>query len=132
MKEDIKFIITKEGLCLEFENEENRRNFIDEMNNNGIHFFKLNDNNGCDVTAYSEKVPYGLFLSPEGRVALNFESSEQKFFFKERTGLDSKAFMDMGPRFEEQMHFNASFLPCTLGAILITTYESNGSAPKFG
>ena len=123
MKEEIKFVITKQGLQLQFQTVATMRSFIKDMKELEIDFFNKGSGTSCDIKAYSEKNPYGFFLSREGRVGLSFPSEKHKFLFIERVGLDSTCFMDMGPGYDDQIHFNENKLPCALKASIIAVRE---------
>lgn len=124
--------VTEQGLRVQFQSTEKRDQFIDDMNEHGIDFFvKGSGNNVCDVSHYSLQHPFGLFFSEHRRVALQFSSDEQKFFFKERIGLESDCFMDMGPRHETQLHFNEKRLPPVPGSSITATRESYSPSVRF-
>jgi len=123
MKEQITFIMVEQGLQLKFKTITEKSAFIKDMKEIGIEFFTEGSDTACDVKLYSEEQPYGVFLSKERRVGLNFPSEKHKFLFKERTGLDSRSFMDMGLGYDSQMHFHERALPARPGAFIIATRE---------
>lgn len=131
MTEYVTFIITEQALRLKFEDADKKAKFIAEMSAHGIDFTGKDSDDACDFSPYSVERPCGFFLSKDGRVALNFTSEEQKFFFKERTGLKDEQFMDMGAGHETQMHFNHLYLPCAPGATLVTVREAAPSPASF-
>jgi hypothetical protein len=122
MEERIKFTITKQGLQLKFEDADKKDAFIKDMQAHDIALIGGDSDNTCN---------FSPFLSAEGRFCLNFLTTEQKFFFKERTGLKDEQFMDMGVRYETQMHFNHLYLPCMLGATMETVRKIEPPPPGF-
>ena len=117
MSEKVEFHIGDNKLFLEFETPERKYHFLKDMEKKGVHFFNDEvDRARCYIKDYSDEFPEGLFLSEHQRVGLAFPSEKPKFFFKERIGLPSHCFMDMGRGYEAQMHFNARVLPFVEGA----------------
>ncbi len=123
MIENIRILITKHGLCLQFESAERKKQFISDMKAEGIDIFTEEPGTHCYIRHHSPENPVGEFLSEHHRVSLAFPSEQLKFFFKERIGLQSDCFMDMGPGYEAQIHFNAKVLPPIEGAAIMTTRE---------
>lgn len=123
MNEHIKFTITKEGLCIQFETLTAKEKFISAMKNHGIDMFTQTTGPSCHVERYPNKNQMGQFVSKEQRLGLVFSSEKQKFYFKEYIELKSDCFMDMGPGYDAQMHFNEQVLPCIEGASLIVSAQ---------
>ena len=120
MKEQIQFILTASGLCLQFQTTAKKNIFLADMHQHHIDIFTTETGPLCYIKKYSKSNPTGQFVSHEQRVALIFESEKQKFLFKEIAGLQSEHFMDMGPGYDNQLHFNVDFLPNIEGASLTT------------
>lgn len=119
MTDEIKFVITQQGLCIQFENMMTKNEFMQDMLNHGIDMFIQNTEPFCYVQSYPNKNQMGQFISKEQRLGLAFSTEKQKFHFKEYLGLSSECFMDMGPGYDAQMHFNEKFLPCLDGVSMI-------------
>lgn len=119
----IQFIFTKNGLCLQFQTLVIKDKFIKLMKTNGINLFTEEDELRCSINWYTKLSPTGQFVSHEGRVALIFNSEEQKFFFKETSGLRSEHFMDLGPGYDTQLHFNTNFILNREGEGITTDFK---------
>ena len=130
MEEHITFTITEQGLHLLFETMEKKNQFLEDMEKKGINFFHNSAGEGCYIKPYAGENSYGFFISKEGRLGLNFPSKELKFFFKERTGIDSGCFMDMGAGYDDtQMHFKETSLFPELGLSMKATRIINAFSP---
>ena len=79
----------------------------------------------CYVQKYPNEKQMGQFISEDNRIGLAFSSEKQKFDFKECLSLKSNAFMDMGPGYEKQMHFNDTLFPGIEGASMPVTITNN-------
>lgn len=105
MFEEIIFTTNDKGIQLQFESIDKQNQFLNDMKCEGIVFFEQK-NGGCYIKPYTGEGTYGFFKSKEGRVGLLFESEKQKFRFIERAGIADDCYMDMGPGYDTQMHFN--------------------------
>lgn len=124
MIETIQFIVTINGLCLQFHTLAFKKKFIETMKKKGIELFTTEDSEPlCYIKWYTKLSPTGQFVSHEGRIALIFESEKQKFLFKETTGLRDEHFMDLGLGYDNQLHFNTEFLPNSQGVSITTFIE---------
>ncbi len=109
MTEKARLIITHVGLAVQFMSIADKSNFIKAMEQQGLYLFKNELGYICSIKSYTSEYPFGFFLSHENRAAILFPSEQLKYFFKEYIHLESKAFMDMGPGYEAQMHLNSDF-----------------------
>ncbi|MCH9756156.1 MAG: hypothetical protein K0U37_03050 [Gammaproteobacteria bacterium] len=130
MAEHIRLLVTEHGLCIQFQNLETKHAFLEVMKNEEIGMFTDEEGPHCYIKKYTEQQHAGQFVSPENRLALSFPSEEAKFSFKESLGLNSASFMDMGPGYDEQMHFNTEILPFREGAAMITRIEAINHMPS--
>lgn len=129
MEEKIIFNITARGVQLKFETIDLQNQFLSDMKDNGIDFFQKNSND-CYIQTYTTVGTYGSFKSKEGRVGLIFPSEQQKFFFKERAGIRSECFMDMGPGYDAQMHFNERNLRPEPGSSMTAVRKTHAPSPS--
>ncbi len=131
-----RIIVTQYGLCIQFQTLEAKNVFLSDMKKNGINMFTHEVGTHCYVQKFTDKDPCGQFISQENRVAMVFLSEKAKFIFKERLNLASDSFMDLGPGYDAQMHFNPKILPFVEGASIVThididTAESELSTSKY-
>ena len=115
--------MTRHGVCVQFKHINAKTKFLHDMKHQGIDIFTDEIGYDCYIKSYTNDGPVGYFLSDEQRVGLAFLSEKQKFSFKEYLNLESDAFMDMGPGYEAQMHFNHDAFPCVEGAEIIVNIE---------
>ncbi len=118
-----KLVVTQNGLCIQFQTLQAKNVFLNEMEQNGINIFTHEAGNHCYIQQYTEKNRCGQFISQEHRIGLVFLSEKAKFFFKEKLNLASESFMDMGPGYDAQMHFNPQILPFKEGASIVTQLD---------
>jgi hypothetical protein len=125
MSEKVEFRIIDNTLSLEFDTPETKYHFLNDMKEKGVDFFNDEPNGSrCYIREYSDEAPVGFFKSEHQRAGLAFPSEKLKFFFKERIGLPSDCFMDMGRGYEAQMHFNHKVLPYYEGASMTINQQS--------
>lgn len=109
----VKLSFENDKLYLYFQSIELKTYFLSYMHSNNIDMFSDGEvKDLCYLKRYSHASPTGLFVSKEGRLGIVFLSEKQKFIFKEYLGLSSEHFMDMGPGYDAQLHFNERILPC--------------------
>ena len=107
----VKFLVDKNQLHLLFDTEENLTTCLAALQDKGIDLLTASEGSKSILKAYNQGDLCGWFLSPEGRIGLLFPSEHAKFFFIETLGIPSESYMDMGPGFSKQLHFNAGVFP---------------------
>ena len=131
MKIVARLLVTQYGLCIQFQTLEAKKSFLDDMETNGINIFTHEEGKHCYVKKYTEENHFGQFVSQENRIALVFGSEQMKFIFKERLGLTSDSFMDMGSGYESQMHFNHKRLSANEGSSITTIVDMDSVENEF-
>ena len=126
MTEPITIILTKDTLRITFKNHEEMAQFIRDMSEAGLdsYFIQSKDNDYCDLVIYKPKHEQGFFISEHRRIGLLFKNNSEKFYFIQRTGIADECFMDLGPGYDKQIHFNEKIFPAMTGAKLITYPEN--------
>lgn len=122
MSPTIKIFVTIDGLYLQFASRNTQNLFLKQMQENGIDII-INENS--EVTSYFKNYqhtsPTGQFISQQNLIGLAFHSEKHKFIFIETIGLKAKHFMDLGPGYESQLHFNPDYLSNIPGESLAIT-----------
>jgi len=131
MAEPITIILTKDTLRLNFTNHEEMTNFICDMAEGGLasYFIQNKDNNYCDLVIYKPKHDQGFFISEHRRIGLLFKNPNEKYYFIQRTGISDESYMDLGPGYDKQIHFNEKIFPAMTGAKLTTHPETFNTNP---
>lgn len=119
----IQFVVDNDDLCLCFEDKKNQQSMLARFAELGIELVRHSEGTRCFLKPYTPRSDWGFFVSAEGRLGLLFPSEKLKFMFKESVGLKSDCFMDMGPGYDTQLHFNADKLRFINGATLTTVIE---------
>lgn len=121
MQETVKLLITVDGLALEFASLERKQLFLEQMLENGIDIFlESSVSPTCYFKNYQQNNPVGYFISTQLLVSLAFHTEQHKYIFKEAIGLHGQHFMDLGPGYEAQLHFNPEYLASVVGDSLTT------------
>ena len=102
----IKFLVDKKQLCIEFSDEIKQKTTLASLEKQGVYL--LQDAQGLRnyFIPYIKDKDCGFFISEQGRMGLLFPSEESKFFFINQLGLPSESYLDMGPGYDNQLHFN--------------------------
>ncbi len=124
-----RFLAEKDNLYLECETSEVAMYVTHALKAEGIELFSALKGALCTFKHFSRTSHEGYFISQEGRIGLSFRSEKHKFFFVNLVQLRGESFMDMGPGYEAQLHFNTNVLALSKPVSVQTIIEV---APKKG